>query len=341
VFKLIQADPPAGQVRQVTFVPFLPDGRCVLIEGPDGPALPAGEVLTGEDYLIDTVLRVPLQTAGFRYQHLRPFGLDGGHLYAWIEGAPYGGDRPHATAALSFGTAEQAAARLRAIHQPVLAAAVMAAAASYRALDEPAFYADNLRTLERSYLRGQTPQEGSGFGGSEQAWRHARHHLTEAIRTDGTFLDVGCANGLLMESVAAWCAEHGLVIRPYGVDLAPGLVELARRRSPHWADRIWLGNAIDWLPPHGRRFDYVHLLLDCVPPQRHADLIRHHLACTVQPGTGRLLVSNYSSDTAIGSATAAQTLKSLGFTCNGQTSGGERSGRPLAPTAWIDASPLF
>ena len=58
MFKLIQADPPAGQVRQVTFVPFLPDGRCVLIERAEGPGLPAGEVLAGEDYLIDTVLNL-------------------------------------------------------------------------------------------------------------------------------------------------------------------------------------------------------------------------------------------------------------------------------------------
>jgi hypothetical protein len=97
--------------------------------GPKARACPAGEVLEGEDYLIDPVLRVPLQTAGFRYQRLRPFGLDGGHLYAWIEGAPYRGNRPHAHAALSFGTAEQAATRLRAAEPPAAAAAVLDAAA--------------------------------------------------------------------------------------------------------------------------------------------------------------------------------------------------------------------
>ena len=337
MFRLIETDPPAEQVQQVTFVPFLSDGQCVLIERPEGPALPAGEVLAGEDYLIDTVLRVPLQTAGFRYQHVRPFGLDGGHLYAWIEGALYRGDRPHATAELSFCTAEQAASRLRAGGQPVLAEAVTAAAASYRALDEQAFYADNVRTLERSYLRGQNLQEGSGFGGGEQAWQQARRHITEAITADGTFLDVGCANGLLMESVAAWCAERGLVVEPYGIDLAPGLVDLARRRLPHWAERIWLGNAIDWMPPDGQRFDYVHILLDCVPPQRRADLVRHHLADTVRPGTGRLLVSNYAAATAAGGPGVAQALRLLGLACDGQTSGGERPGRPPVPAAWIDA----
>jgi hypothetical protein len=54
---------------------------------------------------------------------------------------------------------------------------------------------------------------------------------------------VGCANGLLMESVAAWCAERGLAVEPYGVDISPALAELARRRLPRWDGRIWTGNA--------------------------------------------------------------------------------------------------
>jgi len=330
MFQLIAADPPADQVQRITFVPFLADGRCVLI---DGPALPAGEVLAGEDYLIDTVLRIPMQTAGFRYQRFGPFGLDGDHLYAWIEGAPYTGDRPHARVELTYCTAEQAAERLRA--EPVLAAAVRAGAASYRAQDEQSFYAGTVRTLERAYLLDETPQQGSGFGGDALAWRQGRRHITEGIVTDGTFLDVGCANGLLMESVAAWCAEQGLAVEPYGVDLSPQLTELARRRLPQWADRIWTGNAIDWCPPGRLRFDYVHILLDSVPAARQADLIRHHLSRTVRPETGRLLVSDYAASPAAGHLSAADTLASLGFRCTGQSSGGDRPGRLPAPTAWL------
>lgn len=335
MFRLIHDDPPADLVRHITFVPFLPDGRCVLIEGPAGPALPAGDVLAGEDYLLDTVLRVPLQTAGFRYQRFRPFGRDGHHLYAWIEGAPYTGDRRHGTVELSTGTAEQAAARLTASGQPALGAAVTAAAASYRALDDQTFYADNLRTLQRGYLRGRTPQEGSGFGGDSAAWRQAREHISEGITAGGSFLDVGCANGLLMESMAAWCAERDLPLEPYGVDLSAGLVDLAR--LPQWAGRIWVGNAIDWLPPDGLRFDYVHVLLDCVPSRRRGDLIRHHLARTVRPRTGRLLVSDYTAAMVPGGRTVVQELAALDLRCAGQSSGGQRPGRPPAPTAWIDA----
>src|ERR1019366_9346883 len=50
-------------------------------------------------------------------------------------------------------------------------AAQRPAVRSYRAMEDRDFYAGNLRTLERAYLRGETPQQGSGFGGDEQAWR--------------------------------------------------------------------------------------------------------------------------------------------------------------------------
>ena len=335
MFELINADPPADQVRRITFVPFLSDGRCVLIDESSGPTLPTGKVGHGEDYVLDTVLRVPLETAGFRYQRFHPFGLDGDHLFAWIEGAPYGGDRPHRSVRLIFCSAQAAAERLG---DPALAAAVLAAAGSYRSQSDQDFYADSRRTLEPGYLQGATPQAGSGFGGGAGEWRQARWHITEAIDRDGTFLDVGCANGLLMESVAAWCAERGLAIEPHGVDISLKLAELARRRLPRWADRIWAGNAVDWRPPGGQRFDYVHILLDCVPRARRAGLIRHHLTHTVRPGTGRLLVSDYAADPAAGHPAAPETLRSLGFRCDGRTSGGDRPGRVPQPTAWLTAA---
>ena len=81
-------------------------------------------------------------------------------------------------------------------------------------------------------------------------WRRARWHITEAIAGDGTFLDAGCVNGLLMESVAAWCAERGLAVEPYGVDISPALADLARQRLPQWAGRIWAGTT--WRTPSAR-----------------------------------------------------------------------------------------
>jgi hypothetical protein len=49
MFALISADPPPDQVRHITFVPFLADGHCVLIDRDGAPALPAGDVLPSED----------------------------------------------------------------------------------------------------------------------------------------------------------------------------------------------------------------------------------------------------------------------------------------------------
>jgi hypothetical protein len=60
---------------------------------------------------------------------------------------------------------------------------------------------------------------------------------------------VGCASGYLMETLVSWCHERGHTIEPYGLDISPELADLARCRLPHWAERIFTGNAIDWLPP--------------------------------------------------------------------------------------------
>jgi SAM-dependent methyltransferase len=107
--------------------------------------------------------------------------------------------------------------------------------------------------FERAYLAGADPRAQSGFHGSPERWEAARRPIVEAIDRDGTFLDVGCANGLLLESVVEWSE---FAVEPYGIDFAPGLVELARTRLPHWADRIWQADVRAWAPPF--RFDFVH-----------------------------------------------------------------------------------
>jgi hypothetical protein len=74
------------RVRRLTFVPFVHDGRCALIPVGRCLVLPSGEVLPGEDPLLDTCLRVPLETAGFRRQSLHELEADGDHLSVWCEG---------------------------------------------------------------------------------------------------------------------------------------------------------------------------------------------------------------------------------------------------------------
>jgi SAM-dependent methyltransferase len=107
--------------------------------------------------------------------------------------------------------------------------------------------------FERAYLRTSDPRAQSGFHGSAARWQAARQGIVEAIDRDGTFLDVGCANGLLLESVVEWTP---FAIDPYGIDFAPRLVDLARERLPHWRDRFWVADVFVWVPP--MTFDFVH-----------------------------------------------------------------------------------
>jgi SAM-dependent methyltransferase len=88
------------------------------------------------------------------------------------------------------------------------------------------------------------------------------------IYGDGSFLDVGCASGHLLECLVTWSPHR---IEPFGLELTPRLAELARRRLPQWADRIYVGNALMWEPT--RWFDFVRTELVYVPADRRADYV--------------------------------------------------------------------
>jgi SAM-dependent methyltransferase len=118
------------------------------------------------------------------------------------------------------------------------------------------------------YLAADTPWGGSGKSGTHEDWEYSRSLIADAIDRDGSFLDVGCANGYLVESLVEW-TPHSLDV--YGLDIAPELVNLARHRLPQWADRFFVANALDWQP--GRPFDFVRTNLDAVPTHRRRELV--------------------------------------------------------------------
>jgi hypothetical protein len=121
-----------------------------------------------------------------------------------------------------------------------------------------------------AYLAAGTAPGGSGSSRDAAGWEYARSLLADAVAPGQAFLDVGCANGHLMESMAAWAG-----VEPYGLEIAPELADLARRRLPQWASRIWVGNAATWEAP--RRFDVVRTGLDYVPPPRRPAYVEHLL----------------------------------------------------------------
>jgi SAM-dependent methyltransferase len=141
--------------------------------------------------------------------------------------------------------------------------------------------------LSGSFLDDDDPRWQSGFDGDPELWRQARALVLDAVPGDGSLLDVGCANGHLMECLDGWARERGLALALYGLELDPALADEARRRLPRWAHRIYTGNASDWVPP--RRFTYVRTGLEYVAPGREPALIARLLRDVVEPG-GRLLV---------------------------------------------------
>ena len=158
---------------------------------------------------------------------------------------------------------------------------------------------------------------------------------TEAIDHDGTFIDVGCANGLLMETLTAWCAAKGIRIEPYGLDVVPELADLARRRLPRWADRIFIGNALTWSPP--RRFNFVRTGLEYVPPRRRRDLVDRMMRDVVAV-TGRLIVGVYGNADQTGPG-LEEIVAGWGYTVAGHA---ERPHRirtnEIQRVLWIDAA---
>jgi len=142
-----------------------------------------------------------------------------------------------------------------------------------------------------AYLAAANPRGQSGSSSTPAEWEHARRFIFVAVNRDGTFLDVGCANGHLMECAVGWLAERGYHIEPYGLEILTELAALARQRLPQWADRIAVGNAIDWIPE--RRFDFVRTGLEYVPRRLRHELVRHLLDATVAPA-GRLIIGAHS-----------------------------------------------
>jgi SAM-dependent methyltransferase len=196
----------------------------------------------------------------------------------------------------------------------------------------PASFLQHLRDLESGYLRETDPMRQSGFSGGADRWRVERSPILSAIPASGTLLDVGCANGHLLECLLRWGLESGLILTPFGVDCSARLIALARQRLPAFRDHFFVANAWDWSPP--RRFQYVYAVCDCVPDSCFGGFVEHLLSQAVAPG-GRLIIGAYGSRSR-GELPAPvdQMLTRLGYTLIGSTAAGQPE---TARFAWIPA----
>jgi SAM-dependent methyltransferase len=194
----------------------------------------------------------------------------------------------------------------------------------------PPDFLDHLRKLEEAYCSESDPIRQSGFSGGPLRWREEREPILNAVDEDGDFLDIGCANGYLLECLVMWAEERGYHITPHGLDFGPRLIRMARERFPRLASNFHVGNAWDWQPP--RKYRYVYSLRDCVPEAYFAEYVRRLLDRAVERG-GRLIVGMYGSRSQnIQPINLGELMTSLGFAVDGTAYGGDP---PASAFAWI------
>jgi hypothetical protein len=198
--------------------------------------------------------------------------------------------------------------------------------------DLPQDFLQKLATLEASYLAAPDPLRQSGFGGGARRWQAERGPILDALDRDGSFLDIGCANGYLLECLRDWAWQRRrIVLEPHGLDQGAGLIALAKQRLPEYADNLHVGNGWNWRPPC--RFQFVYTLNDCVPAGYLAAYLKRIIEVMILPG-GRLIVGAYGSrSSGTPPMAVAETLQSMGMAVAGTSSGGDP---PVTAFAWTD-----
>ncbi len=154
------------------------------------------------------------------------------------------------------------------------------------------WFAEVKDVLETAYTAAPTPWQQSGKSGTFEEWTRLRLPNIAAVNRAGSYLDIGCANGYLLECLLAWGTLKGVTIVPYGLDYSARLVELAQKRLPLYAGNFYVGNAFYWQPPH--RFDYVRTELAYVPRNYRRTFVEYLLA-NFLTDDGKLLLSDYRS----------------------------------------------
>jgi SAM-dependent methyltransferase len=187
------------------------------------------------------------------------------------------------------------------------------------------YHAAMRRDVYNSYLESSTPWGQSGFSGPEPRWIACRRPIADCVEKSGRFLDIGCANGYLLECLLRWTAERGLVLEPYGVDIVDGLVALARKRLPDHPDQIEVADALTWNPPVV--FDYVRTELCYVPSGSRRTFVERILSEFLAEA-GTLLIAEYHSKDDRRTKWQSNVVRKMGFTVS-KTKSGFWKGREL------------
>jgi len=201
-------------------------------------------------------------------------------------------------------------------------------------IDEESWHREVEKVVVPAYLAAKNPRGQSGSSSNAAQWEEARRPLLQAVDRSGTFLDIGCANGHLIECLERWARVDGVVLEVYGLEISPELGDLARRRLPQWRGRIWTGNAYDFEPP--MRFDFVRTGLEYVPPSSRQEFVRRLRTRYLNPG-GRLIIG---MQTELRSESSIEgTVSEWGNVIAGRVERSHSDLRAVRRAFWIDRQP--
>ena len=157
-----------------------------------------------------------------------------------------------------------------------------------------AFFENTERECSRLYLSRDNPRAQSGHGSDMYRWRNVRWMILEPILQGGTFIDIGSANGHLIETLDRWMKSTDVHVEFFGLEISERLHELAKKRLPGFANRLFHGNVFDWLPQ--QRFTYVYTMIyPDFPMDMRRELI-HRLYHDYLSAGGTLILGPWSAE---------------------------------------------
>jgi SAM-dependent methyltransferase len=161
-------------------------------------------------------------------------------------------------------------------------------------ITEQQWFNNRKEYITSHYLKADNPRAQSGHSGDEQRYRYTQGMILEAIYRNGKFIDIGCANGYLLEKIDQWLINLGIKLTFYGLDISTELLSIAKQRLPKLSNNLFLGNALYWNPPF--QFDYVCIReLDYVPRDKRKCLFSHLYNNLLSDG-GRLILGPYTEE---------------------------------------------
>jgi ubiquinone/menaquinone biosynthesis C-methylase UbiE len=187
-------------------------------------------------------------------------------------------------------------------------------------MDRRAWFAELRRQIRGFYLSDRdNPYRLSGRSTGKERWELKRRCIADAIHAPGDFMDIGCANGLLLETLRDWTPHE---LTPHGIDFVAELIDYARARHPGFEANFCVANVWDWEPE--REYDFVRTNLEYVPAGDWPEYLRR-----VARPARRIIVCHYvNPDEQL--VDCAQLLERNGFPVAGASTA------PNVSLAWAD-----